>query len=164
MTVGSILGYSSYYTNPIQDIGTRELDPNAIQKSQRDEGKNDKNSPYYECETCKNRKYQDGSDEVDVSFKAASHVAPEAAASAVRNHEMQHVSNAYQKAAKDHAKVLSANVAIHTSVCPECGRSYVSGGTTHTMIKYTNEENPYQKDLKTQDSTFLTGANLDYTL
>ena len=27
-----------------------------------------------ECETCKNRKYQDGSDEANVSFKSAAHV------------------------------------------------------------------------------------------
>ena len=31
-----------------------------------------------ECQTCKNRKYQDGSNE-NVSFKSASHISPEAA-------------------------------------------------------------------------------------
>lgn len=30
-----------------------------------------------ECQTCKNRKYQDGSNDPGVSFKAATHVAPE---------------------------------------------------------------------------------------
>ena len=54
-----------------------------------------------ECETCKNRKYQDGSNESNVSFKSATHVSPEAAGSAVRAHEQQHVSNAYKKAAAD---------------------------------------------------------------
>ena len=39
-----------------------------------------------ECETCKNRKYQDGSDEM-VSFKSAAHISPNAAASRVRSHE-----------------------------------------------------------------------------
>ena len=71
------------------------------------------------------------------------------------------MSNAYKKAAKDNGKVISANVAIHTAVCPECGRSYVSGGTTKTQIKYRNEENPYQKNLKATDALKYTGMNLD---
>lgn len=121
----------------------------------------DKTDPNYECQTCENRKYQDGSDEHDVSFKNASKVAPEAAASAVRSHEQMHVKNAYQKAEEDNGKVVSASVAIHTSICPECGKTYVSGGTTRTMIKYGNEENPYQKNLKNMQAGFLRGMNLD---
>lgn len=113
-----------------------------------------------ECETCKNRKYQDGSDEM-VSFKAPGHISPESAPAAVRSHEQEHVTNAYSKAALNNGKVLQASVTIHTSVCPECGRSYVSGGTTHTQIKYYNEENPYQKDLKTQDGSKYKGMNVD---
>ena len=116
-----------------------------------------------ECETCKKRKYQDGSDEM-VSFKSATHISPQAAASAVRAHEQEHVSNAYKKAATDNGKVLNASVSIHTSVCPECGRSYVSGGTTRTQIKYYNEENPYQKVLKAADHTKYSGMNADYTI
>ena len=46
-------------------------------------------------------------------------------------------------------------------ICPECGRSYVSGGLTSTQIKYYNEENPYQKDLKSASSIGLRGANID---
>ena len=102
--------------------------------------------PSEECQTCKNRKYKDGSDEM-VSFKSP-----------------QHVSNAYKKAAADDGKVVSASVSIHTAVCPECGRTYVSGGTTHTQIKYYNEENPYQQDLKSADRTKYVGMNLDYAI
>ena len=40
-----------------------------------------------ECQTCKNRKYVDGSNEANVSFKNAAHVSPEAASSAVRAHD-----------------------------------------------------------------------------
>ena len=47
-----------------------------------------KSSPA-ECETCKNRKYQDGSDEGDVSFKAAAHIDPKSAAARVRSHEQE---------------------------------------------------------------------------
>lgn len=113
-----------------------------------------------ECQTCKNRKYQDGSDEM-VSFKSAAHVSPESAASRVRAHEGEHVSNAYGKAAEKNGKVVYASVSIHTSVCPECGRTYVSGGTTNTAIRYPNEDNPYQKNRKSVDAARFIGANLD---
>lgn len=39
-----------------------------------------------ECQTCKNRKYQDGSDE-NVSFKSASHISPASSGARVRAHE-----------------------------------------------------------------------------
>lgn len=119
-----------------------------------------KSSPA-ECETCKNRKYQDGSDE-DVSFKSPAHIDPNAAASRVRSHEQEHVSNAYKKAAENNGKVMSCNVSIRTDICPECGRTYVSGGTTATQIKYYNEENPYQKEMKSSDAANkYRGMNLD---
>lgn len=118
-----------------------------------------KSSPA-ECKTCSSRKYQDGSDE-NVSFKAAQHISPESAASRVMAHEQEHVANAYTKAAQNNGKVLSANVSIQTAICPECGRSYVSGGTTRTQIKYYNEENPYQKNLKATDSAKYKGRMID---
>ncbi|MGN0342318.1 MAG: hypothetical protein ACI4DO_05945 [Roseburia sp.] len=114
-----------------------------------------------ECQTCKNRKYQDGSDE-NVSFKAAAHVSPEAAGVRVAAHEAEHVSNAYNKAAQQGGEVVSASVSLHTATCPECGRVYVSGGETRTMIKYPNESNPYQQQRKAQDAAQLKGANIDY--
>ena len=101
-----------------------------------------------ECQTCKNRKY-------------AAHISPEAASSAVRAHEGQHVSNAYHKAATQNGEVVSASVRVQTSVCPECGRSYISGGVTDTQIRYYNESNPYQQDLKQTDGIKLRGANVD---
>lgn len=119
-----------------------------------------KSSPE-ECQTCKERKYQDGSDE-NVSFKAAAHISPEAAGAAVRAHEGEHVSNAYKKAAEEGGKVINASVMIHTAICPECGRTYVSGGTTSTTIRYSKEENPYEKAKKAQEAIELRGKNIDY--
>lgn len=113
-----------------------------------------------ECQTCKNRRYQDGSDEM-VSFKSPQHISPENAAAAVRAHEQEHVSNAYKKAAQKDGKVISASVSIHMGVCPECGRTYVTGGTTRTQIKYYNESNPYQQALKSSDHNKYSGMNLD---
>ncbi len=114
-----------------------------------------------QCETCANRKYQDGSDEM-VSFKTAQHISPEAAAARVRGHEQEHVVNAYAKAEQEDAKVIRASVAIHTSICPECGRTYVSGGTTTTSIRYNSDS--YAGNVKSQDATVVPGANVDTVL
>ncbi len=132
------------------------------QEDQKLNGLDDgRKAPGEECETCKRRKYKDGSDEM-VSFKTAQHISPESAASRVRAHEQEHVSNAYSDAAANNGKVLRASVSIRTAICPECGRSYVSGGTTNTQIKYYNEDNPYQKDLKATDYDKYAGMNADY--
>ena len=119
-----------------------------------------KSSPA-ECETCKNRKYQDGSDEM-VSFKAAGHIDPSNAAMVVMGHEQEHVSNAYRKAELGGGEVERASVRLKTDICPECGRTYISGGVTTTQIKYYNEGNPYQKDMKESDAVNkYRGANVD---
>ena len=156
--ISNSFNYSGYnVSNGSAPEGSSGIARNPGESNVKSRGR--KSSPA-ECETCKNRKYQDGSDEM-VSFKSATHISPQSAASAVRSHEQEHVSNAYKKAAQNNGKVVSANVSIHTSVCPECGRSYVSGGTTSTQIKYFNEDNPYQKDLKTADSIKYQGMNVD---
>ena len=118
-----------------------------------------KSSPS-ECQTCKNRKYQDGSNESNVSFKSAQRIDPASAYSEVSAHEGEHVSNAYNKAREGNGEVVQASVAIHTAICPECGRTYVSGGTTTTQIKYPNESNPYQQSRKSSDAANqLLGMN-----
>lgn len=112
-----------------------------------------------ECQTCKSRKYKDGSDEM-VSFKSATHLSPQAAGSAVMAHEQEHVSNAYKKASLNDGKVLQASVQLKMGVCSECGRSYVAGGTTSTKIQY-NEENPYEKNAKSLQAEAFKGNNVD---
>ncbi len=94
------------------------------------------------CQTCEQRKYKDGSDDPDVSFKTATRVAPEQAASAVRGHEREHVVREQAKAKREDRRVISQSVALHTSICPECGKTYVSGGTTRT----TTASSPEPKD------------------
>ncbi len=116
------------------------------------------------CATCRNRKYQDGSDE-NVSFKAAAHISPEAAASRVRAHEGEHVANAYDKAFEEGGKVVQASVSIHMAVCPECGRTYVSGGLTRTKIMTpVDSENPYNKSQKELFGEATKGNNADFTV
>ena len=66
----------------VDSLGKKEAhstDPDKIKKA-------GKRSSPEECETCANRKYQDGSDEGNVSFKTASHVSPESAGARVRAH------------------------------------------------------------------------------
>ena len=121
-----------------------------------------KSSPA-ECQTCKERKYQDGSDE-NVSFKSAQHISPTEAGARVRAHEQEHVANAYSKAEEKGGKVVNASVSIHTAICPECGRTYVSGGLTRTSIKYPNESNPYQKNKKANDGLGMKGQSVDMAI
>lgn len=165
MTLGSISNsnysyapYSvsdSYRTSP---TSASEEQEHGIGISVKEPGR--KSSPA-ECQTCKERKYQDGSNE-NVSYKSAAHISPDTAGTAVRAHEGEHVANAYSKASQKNGKVISASVSIHTAVCPECGRTYVSGGTTNTMIRYSDESNPYQQNQKSLDALRFTGSNIDY--
>lgn len=85
-----------------------------------------------ECQTCSERRYQDGSDDPGVSFKAPTHIAPGNAAAAVSSHEQEHVGREQAKAQQENREIISQSVQIYTSVCPECGKTYVSGGKTTT--------------------------------
>ncbi|MCR5255875.1 MAG: hypothetical protein K6D96_08055 [Acetatifactor sp.] len=155
---GYVPGKTDLYGNPlIETPKDKALEESPIEKRAKIRAGQEK------CETCAKRKYKDGSDEM-VSFKSAAHISPESAPARVRAHEQEHVSNAYKDAAKNNGKVLQASVAIHTAVCPECGRNYVSGGTTYTRIKYTNESNPYQQNRKSADGASLTGINFDHAV
>ncbi len=177
LRIGPVMGYGMYGIYPgygmsagasaagsVSAVGSTE-DADKAGKVIKNPGEDTKVTPGRksspaECETCKNRKYQDGSNEM-VSFKTAQHMSPTEAASRVRAHEQEHVNNAYDKAAQTGGKVLQASVAIHTAICPECGTTYVSGGLTTTKIRYSDESNPYQKDMKAQHGDALRGANVD---
>ena len=91
-----------------------------------------------ECQTCKNRKYVDRSDDSSVSFQSPAHISPGQAASVVMSHEREHVTNEQAKAERDDRKVISQTVTLSMSTCPECGRMYVSGGVTRTLTAKDN--------------------------
>lgn len=144
------------------DLYHGNLTQSEIQGLSTQEKRNLVRSGKLECQTCASRKYKDGSNEM-VSFKSATHISPEMAGAAVRAHEQEHVANAYNKAAEHgNAQVLNASVSIQTAVCPECGRSYVSGGTTKTQIKYN--EDAYAQNTKALDLLQVPGANTDERL
>ena len=101
-----------------------------------------KRSGQVECETCANREYKDGSDEVNVSFKSAAHIAPSAAATKVMAHEQEHVSNANRKAASKDGEVLNATV------------------TLKMAVKYPATS--YGQNQKSADYPEFAGKNVDY--
>lgn len=89
-----------------------------------------------ECETCKNRKYQDGSNDPGVSFKSAQHIDPTQSASIVAGHEMEHVAHEQAKAQQEGGEVVNQSVRLHGAFCPDCGRYYVAGGVTETTVRH----------------------------
>lgn len=113
-----------------------------------------------ECQTCKERKYIDVSNEADVSFQSPTHVSPEASFTAVAAHEQEHVSNAVAEGSKTDAKLISASVSYQMGICPECGTPYIAGGTTRTTMQY-NESNPYESARKSLEGSLLLGMNFD---
>jgi len=100
--------------------------------------------PPQECQTCKNRKYVDVSDDPSVSFQSPAHIGPGQAAASVMSHEQEHVSHEQARAQKDDRKVVSQTVSLSVSTCPECGRMYVSGGVTHIITKKENSADESQ--------------------
>lgn len=111
-----------------------------------------------ECATCASRTYQDVSDDSGVSFQTPTQLDPSEAASAVIAHEGEHVTRERADAEENNREVVSQSVRIHTSICPECGRSYVSGGVTTTVTK--GKEGNYSQN-KTND---FVGNLMDVTL
>jgi len=99
-----------------------------------------------ECQTCKNRKYVDGSDDAGVSFKTPAHVSPESSMAAVASHEQEHVSREGAKARSEGREIVSQSVRIFMDVCPECGRVYASGGKTTTTTKADKKKTDYFMD------------------
>lgn len=114
-----------------------------------------------ECETCENRTYVDGSNENDVSFKTPGHISPESAASKVMAHEYEHVRNAYQEDKEEGKELVSVSVSLKTAVCPECGKTYVAGGETRTMMRNGVEENPYAKQQEAYNN-FASGKTENF--
>ncbi|MCM1054393.1 MAG: hypothetical protein NC394_02625 [Bacteroides sp.] len=112
-----------------------------------------------ECETCKNRRYQDESDDPGVSFKSASKLgAGTSAEAAVRGHEYEHVNRNQAKAAREGKEIVSQSVVIKRAICPECGKSYVSGGETKTV---TREKRDERFDVGLNDKTEELGKLFD---
>ncbi len=110
------------------------------------------------CQTCEERKYQDGSDDAGVSYQTPTHIDPEQAPAAVRGHEQEHVVREQAKAGRENRRVVSQTVNLHTDICPECGRVYVSGGTTRTTTAAQKPDQPEQKQDNARPAAFSVMA------
>ncbi len=103
----------------------------------------------------------DGSNEGDVSFKTPGHIDPSQSYGRVMAHEKEHMANAREKTSGGDARLVSASISLKYGVCPECGRTYVAGGETRTLIESYNEKNPYDKGRKAVEGSILKGQNID---
>lgn len=137
-------------TSPVGRMQTLapEIDPQLLGRMPAVAGKSEadgkkmerKALPTKECKTCKNRKYQDGSCDPGVSFKSPTKIDPGQSARVVRSHEHEHVVRERANAEREGREIISQTVVLRTSVCPECGRIYVSGGITRTVTRNALEE------------------------
>lgn len=149
-------GLSNRYTIP--DVGIRYVTPvrtdNTVNSSAKVQP--------VECQTCKSRKYQDASDEM-VSFKTPGTIKAGESYAKVRSHEQEHVSNAIAEGNQANKELVSASVSLKTAICPECGRAYIAGGTTRTVMR-TYGDDLYSKNQKAFESEATKGNEIDYVV
>ncbi|MDR1322092.1 MAG: hypothetical protein LBK56_11795 [Gracilibacteraceae bacterium] len=124
---------------------TQDAPVNVPRKADNDSRRN----AAQECQTCKARKYVDGSNDPGVSFQTPTELSPEEAAFAVRAHEQEHVGREQAKASREDQEVISQAVILHTAVCPECGAVYISGGTTTTVTREKDAEPVWKNNFQT---------------
>ncbi|MDR0947412.1 MAG: hypothetical protein LBM87_06695 [Ruminococcus sp.] len=111
-----------------------------------------------ECPLCRERRYQDGSDDASVSFQTPTKVSPESAYNKVRAHEAEHVTNNLNKAKREGRNMVSQTVSVHTAICPGCGEVYIAGGTTRSVSKDDNRDD-YLKQLQEENKPDNTLTN-----
>jgi len=103
------------------------------------------------CQTCKSRKYVDQSSDSSVSYQTPTHISPDQAAGKVMAHEREHVTNEQAKAHREDREIVSQSVSLTYDTCPECGRHYVSGGTTRTTsVSKSNTENDFTGEMENE--------------
>ncbi len=146
-------GMSNRYIIPVTGVGqvTPVNTDNTVESSR-------KVSPV-ECQTCKNRRYQDGSDEM-VSFKTPGKISPGESYAKVMAHEKEHVTNAIAEGNEPGKELVSATVSLKTAICPECGRAYIEGGTTRTVMK-TYGSDPFSQNQKSFEQEAAKGNFVD---
>jgi len=108
--------------------------------------------PKGECKTCASRKYVDKSDDPSVSFQTPTNISASMSAATVASHENEHVSNERAKAFRDGREIVNQTVSLTFACCPECGKHYVSGGTTRTTtIGKSGSDNEESNELSPGD-------------
>ncbi|NLL66892.1 MAG: hypothetical protein GX236_04225 [Clostridiaceae bacterium] len=144
---GNISKYSMYMNINANTGSLREPVNSPAENNKASElGNLQKSNKITECQTCKSRKYVDGSNDPGVSFKSPTSVSPGASFSAVSSHEQEHVTREQAKASREGRRVISQSVKIYIDTCPECGKAYSSGGKTTTVTKGEGQKPDYFMD------------------
>jgi len=134
LSVGANPGTSIMFLSPDGDV---------VELSRR--GMLEALEPQGVCHTCENRRYVDQSDDASVSFQTPTKISPHMAGMAVAAHEQEHVRNEQANALRDNREIVNQSVTLHYDTCPECGKIYVSGGTTRTTsVGKSDSENEYE--------------------
>jgi len=103
--------------------------------------------PQEPCQTCENRRYVDQSNDASVSFQTPTKISPNMAGMAVAAHEQEHVRNEQANALQNDREIVNQSVTIHYDTCSECGKIYVSGGTTKTTsIGKSDSEDKFEPE------------------
>ena len=104
------------------------------------------------CHTCENRRYVDQSNDSSVSFQTPTKISPGMAAAAVASHEQEHVRNEQARADREDREIVSQTVTMTYDTCPECGKQYVSGGTTKTTsISKSDSEDSFDGGMDNEE-------------
>lgn len=160
---GGALAAAGNVNDPSRVGGTWNAEDGKGADSARDgkDGKKNGRFDKNECQTCKNRTYQDGSNDPGVSFKSPTKMSPEQAATAVLGHEMEHVTRNQAEAKSQGREVISQSVTLQTGICQECGRTYIAGGETRTVTgeRKKAENNPFNVGL--EDPSKQSGRQLN---
>ena len=128
----------SYAPNSAEWVRNNPATETKEKEKSRDKHGSAKNEQ--ECQTCQHRRYQDGSNDSGVSFQTPQHISPESSGMVVAGHEAEHVFRNRIQAELENREMVYQRVALHTDICPECGRVYVSGGTTTSVSREKGEE------------------------
>lgn len=147
-----------YSAQSVQDSSLQKQDDTKLQRSENAAERKKVDGfigdcPACQCEKCRSRRYQDGSNDSRVSFQMPTVMDPVKARTKVMSHEMEHVRNEQHKAKKENKIVVSQSVRIMTDRCEECGSSYVKGGFTRTITR------PKLTDFRKMLSGFLDGSD-----
>jgi hypothetical protein len=136
--------------------------PETLRKNGYTDGeiKNIQSTGQISCATCDSRRYTDGSNDPGVSMKSPTKISPEASFAAVSSHEQEHVGRNAAKAASEGNQAVST-VRIFTSTCPECGKTYASGGETRTVTRSREKKEEENDHFFEQQFPQYEGQNFD---
>jgi hypothetical protein len=174
--INNTYDFSTRFFNPISDVIPYQnpetakpkgsVHPAATDTELRDGGytsseiKDLKRTGKVRCETCDSRTYVDQSNDGGVSFQTPTKLSPALAATAVSAHENEHVVRNAAKARSEN-RVAYSTVRIHTSVCSECNKSYVSGGETRTVSRKKAETQDFADKFENENVIKGIGKNVD---